>query len=58
VLIGTVTLYAALHLLIFAAAELALSPKTFGRGLSHSAGTGDYATLAWFTASLPPSAAL
>jgi hypothetical protein len=52
VLIGIATLYAALFLLIFAAAELLLSPDAFASGLGHSVGTADYATLAWFTASL------
>ena len=52
VLIGIATLYVALFLLIFAAAELLLSPDALGAGLEHAVGTGDYATLAWFTASL------
>jgi hypothetical protein len=52
VLIGIVTLYVALFLLIFAAAELLLTPDALGSGLGHAVGTGDYATLAWFTASL------
>jgi hypothetical protein len=52
VLIGIATLYVALFLLIFAAAELLLSPDALGSGLGHAVGTGDYATLAWFTASL------
>ena len=52
VLIGIVTLYVALFLLIFAAAELLLTPAALGSGLGHAVGTGDYATLAWFTASL------
>jgi len=52
VLIGIATLYVALFLLIFAAAELLLSPDALGAGLGHAVGTGDYATLAWFTASL------
>jgi len=52
VLIGIATLYAALFLLIFAVAVLLLSPDAFASGLGHSVGTADYATLAWFTASL------
>jgi hypothetical protein len=52
VLIGIATLYVALFLLIFAAAELLLSPDALGSGLGHAVGIGDYATLAWFTASL------
>jgi hypothetical protein len=52
VLIGIATLYAALFLMIFAAAELLLSTQALGSGLGHAVGTGDYATLAWFTASL------
>jgi hypothetical protein len=52
VLIGIATLYAALLLMIFAAAELLLSPHALASGLGHPVGTGDYATLAWFTASL------
>jgi hypothetical protein len=52
VLIGIATLYAALFLLIFATAELLLSPDALASGLGHSVGTADYATLAWFTASL------
>jgi hypothetical protein len=52
ILIGIATLYAALFLMIFAAAELLLSTQALGSGLGHAVGTGDYATLAWFTASL------
>jgi hypothetical protein len=52
ILIGIATLYVALFLLIFAAAEMLLSPEALGSGLGHAVGTGDYATLAWFTASL------
>ncbi|HEX4519715.1 MAG TPA: hypothetical protein VH063_09070 [Gaiellaceae bacterium] len=52
VLIGIATLYAALLLMIFAAAELLLSPHALNSGLGHPVATGDYATLAWFTASL------
>jgi hypothetical protein len=36
----------ALFLLIFAAAELLLSPDALGSGLGHDVGTGEYATLA------------
>ena len=52
ILIGIATLYAALFLMIFAAAELLLSPHALGSGLGHAVGIGDYAALAWFTASL------
>jgi hypothetical protein len=52
ILIGIATLYAALLLMIFAAAELLLSTQALGSGLGRAVGTGDYATLAWFTASL------
>jgi hypothetical protein len=52
ILIGIATLYAALFLLIFATAELLLSPNALASGLGHSVGTADYAMLAWFTASL------
>jgi hypothetical protein len=52
VLIGIASLYAALLLMTFAAAELLLSSHAFSTGLGHAVGAGDYATLAWFTASL------
>lgn len=52
ILIGIATLYAALFLMILAAAGLLLSPQVLGSGLGHAVGTGEYATLAWFTASL------
>jgi hypothetical protein len=52
VVIGIATLYVTLFVLIFAAAELLLGPGVFSSGLQHAVGTGDYATLAWFTASL------
>jgi hypothetical protein len=52
VLIGIATLYAPLFLPIFATAELLLSPDALASGLGHAVGAGDYATLAWFTASL------
>jgi hypothetical protein len=52
ILIGIATLYAALFLLIFATAELLLSPDALATGLGHSVRAADYATLAWFTASL------
>jgi hypothetical protein len=52
VLIGIATLYAALFLLIFTTAALLLSPDALASGLGHSVSTADYATLAWFTASL------
>jgi hypothetical protein len=50
--IGIGTLYVTLFLLIFACAELLLSPDVLASGLGHAVGLGDYATLAWFTASL------
>ncbi len=49
--IGIALLYVALFLLIFGAAELLVRPGLFAPGLGHSAGIGDYAALAWFTAS-------
>jgi hypothetical protein len=52
ILIGIATLYAALFLTIFAAAELLLSAQALSSGLGRAVGTADYATLAWFTASL------
>lgn len=52
VLIGIGTLYITLFLLIFASAELLLSPNVLASGLGHGVGVGDYVTLAWFTASL------
>lgn len=52
VLIGIATLYAALVLLTFATAELLLSPDALASVLGHSVGAADYATLAWFIASL------
>jgi len=52
VLIGIATLYAALFFLIFATAELLLNPHALASGLGHPVGTGHYARLAWFTASL------
>jgi len=52
ILIGIATLYLALFLLIFATAELLLSPHALASGLGHSVGTADYARLAWLTASL------
>jgi hypothetical protein len=52
VVIGIGTLYITLFLLIFASAELLLSPNVLASGLGHAVGVGDYVTLAWFTASL------
>jgi hypothetical protein len=52
VVIGIGTLYITLFLLIFASAELLLSPDVLASGLGHAVGAADYATLAWFTASL------
>ena len=39
ILIGIATLYAALFLMIFAAAELLLSTQALGSGLGHAVGT-------------------
>ena len=44
------TLYVALFVVIFVAAELIVRPDVFGRG-SATAGMGDYVALAWFVAS-------
>jgi hypothetical protein len=52
VLIGIATLYAALFLMILGTAGLLLSPHALGSGLGRGVGISDYATLAWFTASL------
>lgn len=52
VVLGIGALYVMLFLLIFAAAELLLSPNVLASGLGHTVGVGDYLTLAWFTASL------
>jgi uncharacterized membrane protein len=51
VTIGIATLYVALFLVIFVAAELIIRPDVFLQRLDHSAGVGDYAALAWFVAS-------
>jgi hypothetical protein len=50
--IGIGALYITLFLFIFASAELLLNPDLLASGLGHAVGVGDYATLAWFTASL------
>ena len=52
VLIGIASLYAALFLMLFAAAELLLSSHALSTGLGRTVGAGDYLVLAWFTASL------
>jgi hypothetical protein len=52
VAIGIATLYGALLVTIFAVAELLLSTRALASELGHAVGTGDYATLAWLTASL------
>jgi hypothetical protein len=52
VVIGIGSLYAALFLLVFAGAELLLTPHVLASGLGHAVGLRDYLTLAWFTASL------
>jgi hypothetical protein len=52
VLIGIVTLYFALFVLILAAAELVITTGLLRSALGHDVGTRDYANLAWFVASL------
>ncbi len=52
VVIGIGALYVTLFLLIFASAELLLSPNVLAPELGHAVRVGDYAALAWFTASL------
>jgi hypothetical protein len=52
VTIGIVSLYAVLFLLILAGAGLVAAPQTFARSVGHNVGFVDYATLAWFVASL------
>jgi hypothetical protein len=52
VVLGILTLYAALFLLILAGAELVVTPTVFVDRLGHDQSQGDYLRLAWFTASL------
>ncbi len=52
VTLGIVSLYAVLFLLILAGAALVTAPQTFAQSVGRDVGLGDYATLAWFVASL------
>ena len=52
VVIGVLTLYAALFTLALAGALLLVPGVLFGEGLGHSAALGDYLELAWLTSSL------
>ncbi|MGZ4356630.1 MAG: hypothetical protein ACXVRU_07470 [Gaiellaceae bacterium] len=52
VAIGIVSLYVALFALILGGAELVVTPHVFAGAIGHDAGLADYATLAWFVASL------
>jgi hypothetical protein len=52
VMLGIVSLYAVLFVLILAGAGLVTAPQTFAQSVGHDVGFADYATLAWFVASL------
>jgi hypothetical protein len=52
VTLGIVSLYAVLFVLILAGAALVTAPQTFAQAVGHDVGFADYATLAWFVASL------
>ncbi len=52
VVIGVLTLYAALFLLALAGALLLVPSGLFAEGLGHRAALGDYVELAWLTSSL------
>jgi hypothetical protein len=52
VTIGIISLYAALFLLILGGAGIVTTPSAFADAVGHDVGFGDYATLAWFVASL------
>jgi hypothetical protein len=52
VTVGIVSLYGVLFLLILAGAELVTAPHTFAQAVGRDVGFADYATLAWFVASL------
>ena len=52
VTLGIVSLYAVLFLLIVAGAGLVTAPQTFAQAVGRDVGFADYATLAWFVASL------
>ena len=51
VAIGIASLYLALFVLIFAAAELIVRPGVFSSAVGHGVATSDYLALAWFAAS-------
>jgi hypothetical protein len=52
VIVGILTLYAALFVLILLGASLVIAPSLFERTLGHDVGIDDYVRLAWFVASL------
>jgi len=52
VLIGVLTLYLVLYVVILGAAEIVVPPAAIERALGRSIGQGDYAVLAWFNASI------
>jgi hypothetical protein len=52
VVLGILTLYATLFVLILVGAELVITPRLLTRELGRHAGLPDYGTLAWFVASL------
>jgi hypothetical protein len=52
VTLGIVSLYAILFLLILAGSGLVTAQQTFAQAVGRDVGFGDYATLAWFVASL------
>ena len=51
VVIGILTLYAALYAFILIGALLVITPDTLTRAVGHDAGTSEYLRLAWFVAS-------
>ena len=52
VTVGIVSLYAVLFVLILAGAGLVTAPQTFAEAVGRDVALADYATLAWFVASL------
>jgi hypothetical protein len=52
VTLGIISLYGVLFMLILAGAELVTAPHTFAQAIGRDVGFADYATLAWFVASL------
>jgi hypothetical protein len=52
VTLGIISLYAVLFLLILAGAALVTAPQTFAQAVGRDVDFADYATLAWFVASL------